>query len=438
MKINFRSTYRALAILAALAIGNGVSVSQLPAGELGGVKVAEQPAPTPGDQGQTAPSDPAKTADEKPSSTEPKPLIPAETAPTTSPTDGTRGPQELSEPASDLVVELVKERYPSGSIKIEREMVQDAGGNYRLHGQWRHYDQQGRLVLDGRFATGQKEGLWRRFYEGDEAELLDTAPYKEFTPPFISSATFHAGVMHGKWTITDSKQRIVHELEFCDGERHGKAAWYYPNGVVMLQARYEHGRINGDVVELATDGSVAATEIFQSGRKLAPKTEYFDDAEQVKKQEITYLHAMLVVKDGDNWDNGTLATFETRGQDEKHGTYSIFYSNGQLAKQGEFRYNLPVGKVLWWYSSGQKQMEGTYVDGRQEGVWTWWHENGQRAITGEYHDSTAVGSWSWWTQTGKLSYKTDLSQDRRVVGAKAEAETREAKRQSLEPGLPRR
>lgn len=339
---------------------------------------------------------------------------------------------------SDAVRELVKERYSSGATKIERETTQDAHGNYLLHGVWRLFDEQGRLIVDGQFSKNQKVGLWRKFFHGSEAPLFGTAPYKDFTAPFISTATFHANALHGKWTMSDAKQRTVHEIEFCDGQRHGKAIWYYSTGAPMLQARYEDGRVNGEITLLGADGSLVGKESYQAARKLAPKTDFYDLAKQVKKNEITFLHAMLVVKTQDDWDTATLATFESRGEDERHGPYSIWYSNGQLARQGEFRYNLPVGKLTLWYDNGQKKSEGTYVDGRQEGVWAWWHDNGQKAITGEYHDGIAVGNWSWWNTIGKIAQQTNLSHDRPGVLPSAEetSEPREARQPT--PGLPLR
>ena len=299
-----RACLRGAAVLAQQPFG-GVKlaepVAEKPAGEK---SAADAPAPLkPGGEPGVLPADPKAVRGNPAEAAEATPASPAP-------------PTTAIEPShsedTDVVVELIKERFPGGAMKVEREMAQDSTGSYQLHGAWRHYDEQGRLILDGRYIHNAKDGLWRRFFHGDEVHLLATAPYKDFTAPFISSATFHAGVIHGKWTISDSKQRKVHELEYCDGERHGKATWYYPNGAIMLQARYEHSRVNGDVIQFAPDSSIIAKESYQSGRKLAPKIEYYDQAQQVKKQEVTYLHAMLVVKTPDNWDTATLASFENR------------------------------------------------------------------------------------------------------------------------------
>lgn len=428
MKINFRSWRWIIPALAMLA------PRPLPAQQpLGGVTLADPVVSQPAGENSSAASPaPINKAD----SDDIGPVGPAETDGVNSPSPA---PPAAAEPESaaesDVLVELVKERYPGGAIKIEREVTQDASSNYQLHGAWRYYDQQGRLIIDGRYSHNQKEGLWRKFYHGPEAALLATAPYKDFTAPFISSVTYHHGLMHGKWTITDAKQRKTHEIEFSEGERHGKATWYYPNGAIMLQGRYEHGLPNGDMIQFAPDSSIVAKEIYQSGRKLAPKIDFHDQAQQVKKQEVTYLHAMLAMKTPDNWDTATLATFDSRGEDERHGPFSVWHSNGQLAKQGEFRYNQPVGKIIIWYANGQKQTEGTYLDGRQEGVWTWWHENGQKAIAGEYRDAQPVGKWAWWTATGKVAQRTDLSHERPVAGTTPSANEPRETSQHTQPGL---
>ena len=218
------------------------------------------------------------------------PAKPAELEPTPAAAAGSNVAAQISDapveaaPAGDeSAIEVIKERYPNGAVKIERAMIQDAEGNYLMHGAWRQYDEQGRLIIDGRLEHNRKEGLWRRFYRGDETQLLFSPPYKDFTAPFISTATFHADVLEGTWTITDARQRKVHELQFTGGHRDGQAVWYYPSGAVMLQTQYELGSVTGEVVKYAPDGTLIAREQFQAGRKLGPKVE-FHEGGQVKSR----------------------------------------------------------------------------------------------------------------------------------------------------------
>ena len=79
----------------------------------------------------------------------------------TSTTAGPEAPIELG-PPSELVTELIKERYPNGRVKIAREVTQDNHGNYINHGSWKMWDERGTLVAQGQYHEGQRTGLWNR------------------------------------------------------------------------------------------------------------------------------------------------------------------------------------------------------------------------------------------------------------------------------------
>jgi antitoxin component YwqK of YwqJK toxin-antitoxin module len=309
--------------------------------------------------------------------------------------------------ASDVVTELLKEHFPSGAIKIEREVARDRDGIVVLHGVFRQFDERGALLCEGTHEDGQPVGVWKRYYAANQAPLFATSPYKEFAGPFTSEASFSEGQIDGKWTITDAKQRKVSEIDFVGGQRHGRAVWYYPTGTLHLQTTFDHGRVHGDVMKWDQNASLLGKELYTYGCKLALKEEYDDAAH--KRSEVMYLQAPLIVKTADNFHAATLATFEQRGQDEKFGTFRMWHTNGQLSREGEYRYNLRVGKATWFYSNGQKKMEGTYLDGKQEGSWTWWHQNGMKQIAGDYRDGVAIGKWQWWKEDGKLAKTSNLS-----------------------------
>jgi antitoxin component YwqK of YwqJK toxin-antitoxin module len=304
-------------------------------------------------------------------------------------------------------LELVQERYRSGALKIEREVTRDHKGALILNGVFRQFDEQGTLLCEGTYEENQPVGVWIRYYVANDAPLFATSPYSDFAGPFMSRANFTEGQLDGKWTISDVKQRTISEIDFVAGQRHGKALWFHPNGTLISQVCFEHGRVHGDAMKWDHDNSLLGKETYIHGRKIAPKVEYYD-AEN-KRSEISYLHAPLDVKTPDNFHTALLATFEQHGQDERFGSFRTWHANGQPAREGEFRYNLPVGNATWFYSNGQKQMEGTYVDGKQAGTWTWWHQNGMKQSTGDYRDGVAVGKWQWWKEDGKLVKTSHLS-----------------------------
>src|SRR5262245_42382882 len=56
-------------------------------------------------------------------------------------------------------VEMVRERYPDGAIKIERQMTLDRDGNYVNHGGWKMFSTNGDVLAEGQYHFGQRVGV---------------------------------------------------------------------------------------------------------------------------------------------------------------------------------------------------------------------------------------------------------------------------------------
>lgn len=315
--------------------------------------------------------------------------------------------EERAEGSHDI--EVVRERYPNRSVKIEREVTQDAEGNYINQGSWKMWDERGAIVAEGRYEQGERDGTWNRWYRGNEADLLAKIPYQQFTAPFISQATFKNGKLDGKWTIYDSKQRKASEWGFADGERDGKSIWYFANGRKMREIDFDKGEINGEFNEWNAEGKQTIKDVYQHGRKLAMKTDYHNAGTKQKKAEGMYLFAKEIVQTPDDWWTAKTAVYIKQGKDEKHGAWNAWYPSGQKQIEGAYQNDLQVGKFTWWYDNGQVALEGSYDAGKQIGEWVWWHPNGQKATLGEYADGGPTGRWRWWDTNGHVSETADLT-----------------------------
>jgi uncharacterized protein len=313
-------------------------------------------------------------------------------------------------------VEVIRERFANGSIRIEREVTQDADGNYINHGSWKMFDERGTIVAEGHYRNGERDGTWNRWYRGNDAELFSTLPYQQFSGPFVSQGNFQNGKLHGRWGIYDNKQRKITEWQFADGNREGKSVWYFSNGRKMKEIDYRGGEVEGEYNEWNVDGRQIIKDTYQAGRKLAAKVDFF--ANKQKKTEGMYLHAKEVVQNPDDWWTAKVATYVRQGKDEKHGQWISWYQSGQKQTQGEYRNDLQVGKFNWWYENGQIALQGSYDAGKQVGKWTWWHANGQKSTQGEYADGNPTGRWRWWHTNGRVHETADLSHgDTKVVDA---------------------
>lgn len=321
-------------------------------------------------------------------------------------------PAQVVEPAAtiaeDAESELIQQRYPNGEVMIAREVTQDAEGNYINHGSWKKWDPRGTLIMEGRYDENERSGSWTRWYQKNEVDTLKQTPYVGYPGPFQSQAIFRDGRLHGVWTILDANQRKISEITFADGERHGAATWYYANGRKMRELVYDHGVIDGELLEWDVNGNLVVRAEYQQGRRLAPKVTFHKDG-KTKKTYGIYLHARVVAKSRDNWEDCELASYHSVGKDELYGNFTAWHPNGQKYFQGEFRHDQPVGEFMWWFENGQKSLHGNYVAGKQDGHWTWWHENGLKAIQGEYAVGSPTGDWLRWNKDGRVARKAAFS-----------------------------
>ncbi|MBI3836487.1 MAG: hypothetical protein HY288_00960 [Planctomycetia bacterium] len=330
-------------------------------------------------------------------------------------------PQALSRPeASDSIapdqqnIEVIKERFADGSVKIEREVTQDAQGNYVNHGAWKMWDQQGNLVAQGQYRFGSRTGTWIRWYRTvSDNGVLGKMPYQQFVGPFISQATFKNDQLHGVWIIYDGKKHIISQWKFVDGKRDGTAVWLFANGRRMREIQYHDGDIDGQFREWNSESKLIINDTYQAGRKLAQKTARHPGA--TKKSEGSYLFAKDVEQTPDDWWNCKLQVTTKQGKDEKHGPWISWYSNGQRQLVGTYEHDVQVGQFTWWHTNGQKALEGRFESGKQDGVWTWWYPSGQKSIHGEYAHGNPTGRWTWWKEDGKVAQSADLSHSEGIV-----------------------
>jgi antitoxin component YwqK of YwqJK toxin-antitoxin module len=319
-------------------------------------------------------------------------------------------PAPVVSPKPPEPLETITERYPGGSVKLQREMTLDAGGNYVNHGAYTEYDARGAVVRTGQFRQGKLVGPWTWVFRAGEAGLFSGSLDAQFQGPFVSEANFVDGKLHGPWTIADRDGQHVIEWGFDHGQRHGKSLWRHPNGQTRREVTYDRGKPAGEMVEWDANGKETSRIQFINGRALVRKVEWH--APGKKAYEGNYLVGIRSQESSFDWWNGTVQSSSSPGVPEwKHGLWTAWHPNGQKKAEGEYREDKPVGPFAWWYESGQKQAEGEYVEGVPSGVWITWHANGVKESRGEYRRGSAVGKWMRWNAEGRLSEAREFSLD---------------------------
>jgi antitoxin component YwqK of YwqJK toxin-antitoxin module len=312
-------------------------------------------------------------------------------------------------------VEVVRERFPDGKVRIEREVTIDAAGNYVNHGTWRMWDVAGKLVAEGRYELGERTGEWLRWWARGEAPLLVTPPFDQFEAPFVARATFVGGQLDGTWTILDAQDRKCSCVAFRHGKRDGPATLWRPDGQVLREATFCDGVIVGDVRERGADGQLTTVATYIDGHQLVNKVVNFPGTD-TKRSEAGYLAAAVNEVSPDEFWQLRYAEYAARGEAQRHGEWKTWHANGVLESEGRYEFGRENGKFTWWYANGQPAVEGQFVDGQEDGTWVWWHANGQKAAQGSYHCGELVGLWRGWTDDGRLVRRNDLDNSQAKPG----------------------
>jgi antitoxin component YwqK of YwqJK toxin-antitoxin module len=295
---------------------------------------------------------------------------------------------------------VIQERYPNGGLHIEREVTVDADGSVMDDGCWRKWNPAGKLIVEGNYAKGKRVGAWSRWLGRDEAELLFTAPFDQFEPPFVSRADFIDGQMDGQWTISDAHGQLCSLVVLKNGKRHGPATLRLPDGRIFREVHFTNGLPSGDLREIGHDGQLRTTATYDDGRQLVNNVTHFPGSEN-KHIEATFMTALVSQRSPDDYAELRFAQYAVRRKFARHGTWRSWYTNGQLQCEGNFASDRESGRFTWWHANGTLAAEGCVVDGRPEGSWTWWFANGQKAAEAQFTQGQALCPPTFGEQSGE-------------------------------------
>ena len=325
-----------------------------------------------------------------------------------------------TEPGVVGEVELIRERYPDGKVRVERQVTLNGEGNYVNHGAWKQYSTLGDVAAEGQYNFGQRIGLWTHWIGRGDSPTLNEFPYKQFKAPFMSQANFVDGKMDGDWTVTDANERKVMAVSLKAGERNGTATTWLPNGKIYSQITYDQGVPVGDMLQInPKTGEVVKAGTFDRGRKVITRTEHYPRNRKLQS-EIMYLAAKSVEQSPDDFWAMKLAQYTADGNDVRNGTYKTWYSNGQLEQEGFYTNDNRTGTFTVWHENGQMASTGEYRDGQPDGTWVYWYDNGQKSAVGRYVNGALVGDWRWWDEQGKLTKQQACNGTERASTEKTE------------------
>jgi antitoxin component YwqK of YwqJK toxin-antitoxin module len=223
-----------------------------------------------------------------------------------------------------------------------------AGENGRLDpppgysGDWRHWDQSGRLLSLYRYREGRRDGPYQTF---DSAGLP------------LSRGQYEAGLLEGIQIINQESGART-EAPYRRGKREGVERTWFDNGRLAVESPWVDGVQEGSVVFYFEDGSLQASIPFYRGR-----------IEGVQKA----WHA-----------NGRLQAEETFRNGLKNGPSRFWRDDGGLDMELNYFDDKMDGTQTWFHPNGGKAREINLLQGIPQGSWKEWDENGSLVVDEEY------------------------------------------------------
>ena len=129
----------------------------------------------------------------------------------------------------------------------------------------------------------------------------------------------------------------------------------------------------------------------------------------------------------------------------KDGVERVYFPNGTMHWEREFRFGKPTGAWRSWYENGNPRTECFYLgpdvertmsfwredgklsaqgpacDGARRGTWRFWWTNGQLAEEGQYQSSLKEGPWTGWSRDGKRKFERVYARNVRVSQKEVDA-----------------
>ena len=303
--------------------------------------------------------------------------------------------------------------YPDGGIKTERNYRDDL-----LHGYYKEYDEQGRLLVTLLYESGKVTGtdidnsaeidIENRY---DEAgRLVYSGPFKEGVPVgihreynsdgtvknamiyndsgllisegivdeegnrngawkdfsgdrvLVAEGVYASNRRTGIWKFYNSQGRLEQSGSYSNGRIDGTWRWYYPTGELLREEDYYQGRRDGNYTEFSRTGEVIAQGTYADGER----------------------NGEWKVTTGDNTEEGTYLL------GLRNGMWVSYYPEGKTRFRGEYRQGNPDGRHILYYDNGRVREERYYRNGLRTKTWKKYNELGEVILTITYRDDVEI------------------------------------------------
>ncbi|MBN2273197.1 MAG: hypothetical protein JXK95_02600 [Bacteroidales bacterium] len=302
---------------------------------------------------------------------------------------------------SELKQGFWQEYYDNGRVKKEMYYKDDV-----LNGQYKEYDENGNVNL----VLNYREGIIIEEVEEDTFDIDVINRYDE-NGNLVFSGTYRMGTPIGIHRNFNSEGKVVNAIIFNDkgiktgegiltkeGMKEGEWKYYYENGFVRAEGKYNNNHETGQWKYFSNDGKLIQTGVYKSGKFDGRWTWYYDNG-SLKREEEYY----------NGKEEGIYTEYDTIGNIIASGNYfdgeregEWFYKVNDYIEKGKYVGGLRDGKWEAYYLNEKLRYEGNYIQGNPDGVHRFYYEDGKVKEEQYYNSGMREKNWKKYNENGEL------------------------------------
>ena len=309
--------------------------------------------------------------------------------------------------------------YNGKGLKVNEGQF-NANGN--LDGEWKYYDDEGRLEVVTMFKDGELDGKRTNYYTNGSRQTQMTVKNGNLVDTLYRF--YSCNLLYSKETLNDESKRegpttyyfksgkVMSTMNYANGELNGDHTSYYSNGQVKAKYTYDNGKLVGSYKSYHRNGAIEQEGQYENDLQVGHWKIYHDNGQLEEEGDFKEGYRVGIWKA--LGPNGKLSSETNYGETgKKTGVYKEYDLDGnlilELTYKGEeiisYKTMDKTGKVL---SEGTKEKKELEYKG--------YHLNGELSVSGNYYKDKRVGNWKYYNQYGVLKKEINYNDEGKLEG----------------------
>jgi antitoxin component YwqK of YwqJK toxin-antitoxin module len=172
--------------------------------------------------------------------------------------------------------EVITDKYPDGTVRVERQVTKFSDDHYEANGYYREWYPNGKQFISGQFRNGRQHGEWSYFFDNEQPNR---------------KVTFENGRLNGAWDVFRADGTLAAKRSYSNGLRDGEWINFSAGERPLRIEQYVKGAAEGVWKVFHEDGQLAQQIGMKQGQYHGVVLQF--DKEGKKQMEVNYVDGKL-------------------------------------------------------------------------------------------------------------------------------------------------